>query len=200
MYVFLRDIQTPGLVFDLEGLTLDGIHLKQCVTLYLFSLPFTLVKELGWATVPIITVVAFTFMGIEGIAEQIEMPFGKHACYRYMANKLIDFVKVLMKLTSRWVGLRISWLTPSLFQCMTYRSLLLGFEGRDPVSNNPLFFSPSCFLTHIKVYHRKTPRGWCGQLWLGRRSRRRLIFWKKILTGYSIPASHISAIPYVKPT
>ncbi|KAH9001640.1 Bestrophin, RFP-TM, chloride channel-domain-containing protein [Lactarius akahatsu] len=53
-----------------------GIHLKQCVTLYLFSLPFVLVRELGWATVPIVTIVSFTFMGIEGIAEQIEMPFG----------------------------------------------------------------------------------------------------------------------------
>ncbi|KAI9446829.1 Bestrophin, RFP-TM, chloride channel-domain-containing protein [Lactarius indigo] len=53
-----------------------GIHLKQCVTLYLFSLPFALVKELGWATVPIVTIVSFTFMGIEGIAEKIEMPFG----------------------------------------------------------------------------------------------------------------------------
>lgn len=53
-----------------------GIHLKQCVTLYLFALPLTLVNELGWATVPIVTVVAFTFMGIEGIAEEIEMPFG----------------------------------------------------------------------------------------------------------------------------
>jgi putative membrane protein len=54
-----------------------GIHLKQVVTLYLFSLPFTLIKELGWATVPIVTVVAFTFMGIEGIADEIEMPFGE---------------------------------------------------------------------------------------------------------------------------
>ncbi|KAI0262953.1 Bestrophin, RFP-TM, chloride channel-domain-containing protein [Gloeopeniophorella convolvens] len=53
-----------------------GIHLKQCVTLYLFALPFTLVKELGWATIPVVTVVSFTFMGIEGIAEEIEMPFG----------------------------------------------------------------------------------------------------------------------------
>ncbi|KAI0048564.1 UPF0187-domain-containing protein [Auriscalpium vulgare] len=53
-----------------------SIHLKQCVTLYLCALPFTLVKELGWATIPIVTVVAFTFMGIEGIAEEIEMPFG----------------------------------------------------------------------------------------------------------------------------
>jgi Bestrophin, RFP-TM, chloride channel len=80
------------LVFDLAGFTLDGIHLKQCVTLYLFSLPFTLVKELGWATVPVTTVVAFTFMGIEGIAEKIEMPFGKHVCYRYMAYKLMGSV------------------------------------------------------------------------------------------------------------
>ncbi|KAJ3908514.1 Bestrophin, RFP-TM, chloride channel-domain-containing protein [Lentinula edodes] len=53
-----------------------GIHLKQCVTLYLFALPLTLVNDLGWMTVPIVTVVAFTFMGIEGIADEIEMPFG----------------------------------------------------------------------------------------------------------------------------
>ncbi|KAI0318342.1 Bestrophin, RFP-TM, chloride channel-domain-containing protein [Amylostereum chailletii] len=53
-----------------------SIHLKQCVTLYLFALPFTLIRELGWATIPVVTVVAFTFMGIEGIADEIEMPFG----------------------------------------------------------------------------------------------------------------------------
>ncbi|KAF7295094.1 hypothetical protein MIND_01047700 [Mycena indigotica] len=53
-----------------------GIHLKQCVTLYLFALPMTLVKELGWAMIPLVTVVAFTFMGIEGIAQEIEDPFG----------------------------------------------------------------------------------------------------------------------------
>ncbi|KAJ7632436.1 Bestrophin, RFP-TM, chloride channel-domain-containing protein [Roridomyces roridus] len=56
-----------------------GIHLKQCVTLYLFALPLTLVKELGWSTIPLVTVIAFTFMGIEGIAEEIEMPFGLDA-------------------------------------------------------------------------------------------------------------------------
>ncbi|KAI0668567.1 Bestrophin, RFP-TM, chloride channel-domain-containing protein [Trametes maxima] len=53
-----------------------SIHLKQCVSLYLFVLPFVLVKELGWGMVPIVTVVAFTLMGIEGIADEIEMPFG----------------------------------------------------------------------------------------------------------------------------
>lgn len=56
-----------------------SIHLKQCVTLYLFSLPFTLVKDLGWGMVPLVTVVAFTLMGIEGIADEIEMPFGTDA-------------------------------------------------------------------------------------------------------------------------
>ncbi|KAG6376097.1 Bestrophin, RFP-TM, chloride channel-domain-containing protein [Boletus reticuloceps] len=53
-----------------------GIHLKQCVTLYLFALPVTLFNDLGWWTIPIVTVVAFTLMGIEGIADAIEMPFG----------------------------------------------------------------------------------------------------------------------------
>ncbi|KAI0831798.1 UPF0187-domain-containing protein [Trametes gibbosa] len=53
-----------------------SIHLKQCVSLYLFVLPFVLVKELGWSMVPVVTVVAFTLMGIEGIADEIEMPFG----------------------------------------------------------------------------------------------------------------------------
>ena len=76
--------QSPFLVRSSIGLSyllrsallVDGIHLKQCVTLYLFALPLTLVNDLGWASVPIVTVVAFTFMGIEGIAEEIEMPFG----------------------------------------------------------------------------------------------------------------------------
>jgi len=31
---------------------------------------------MGWVIIPIVTVVAFTFMGIEGIADEIEMPFG----------------------------------------------------------------------------------------------------------------------------
>ncbi|KAI0713380.1 Bestrophin, RFP-TM, chloride channel-domain-containing protein [Earliella scabrosa] len=57
-----------------------SIHLKQCVSLYLFALPFTLVKDLGWTMVPLVTVVAFTLMGIEGIADEIEMPFGTDAC------------------------------------------------------------------------------------------------------------------------
>jgi ion channel-forming bestrophin family protein len=55
---------------------LDRIHLKQSVGMYLFALPFTMIQDLGWGMIPIVTVVAFTFMGIEGIADEIEMPFG----------------------------------------------------------------------------------------------------------------------------
>jgi len=34
------------------------------------------VRDLDWRTIPVVTVVAFTLMGIEGIANEIEMPFG----------------------------------------------------------------------------------------------------------------------------
>ena len=78
MYVLFPGFQVPINQFY----RVDSIHLKQCVTMYLFSLPFVLVKELGWATVPVVTVVAFTFMGIETIADIIEMPFGM--CFRLL--------------------------------------------------------------------------------------------------------------------
>lgn len=118
------------------GLILDGIHLKQCVTLYLFSLPFTMVSELGWGTVPIVTLVSFTFMGIEGIAEQIEMPFGKHVCPHYLAVTLTGPSQALMKVISRWVGLHIRSGNFLLTRRTVHRSLLLGFERRDKVSDN----------------------------------------------------------------
>jgi predicted membrane chloride channel (bestrophin family) len=31
-----------------------------------------------WKMVPVVTVVAITLMGIEGIADEIEMPFGEY--------------------------------------------------------------------------------------------------------------------------
>lgn len=54
------------------------VHLKQCVSAYLFALPFTLVDAMGWRMVPVVTVVAFTLMGVEGIASEIEQPFGTY--------------------------------------------------------------------------------------------------------------------------
>ncbi|BEI98861.1 hypothetical protein CcaverHIS631_0311600 [Cutaneotrichosporon cavernicola] len=51
-------------------------HLKQCVTIYLLCLPFVLVDVLGWKTIFIVATTAFTLCGVEGIAAQVEMPFG----------------------------------------------------------------------------------------------------------------------------
>ena len=56
----------------------DGIRLKQYVTLYHLLMPFAFVRELDWTMDPIVTVVALTLMGIEGIANQIEMLFSKN--------------------------------------------------------------------------------------------------------------------------
>jgi len=69
-----------------------GIHLKQCVTLYLFTLPFTLVADLRWFMIPVVTVVSFTLMGIEGIADEIEMPFG-HDYYDLPLDRLCEEVR-----------------------------------------------------------------------------------------------------------
>ncbi|KDN48444.1 UPF0187-domain-containing protein [Tilletiaria anomala UBC 951] len=53
-----------------------GIHLKQCVLLYLLALPLTLVSELSWRMIPVVTIVAFTMIGTEGLSSEVEMPFG----------------------------------------------------------------------------------------------------------------------------
>ncbi|BGP53457.1 hypothetical protein JCM8202v2_001016 [Rhodotorula sphaerocarpa] len=56
--------------------TVYGIHLKQCTSLFLATLPFVLVESMGFAMIPFVTLVAFTLCGIEGIATELEMPFG----------------------------------------------------------------------------------------------------------------------------
>ncbi|KAM0787940.1 hypothetical protein ACM66B_006145 [Microbotryomycetes sp. NB124-2] len=52
------------------------IHLKQCVSVFLMTLPLVLVESMGYTMVPFVSICAFTLMGIEGIASEIEMPFG----------------------------------------------------------------------------------------------------------------------------
>ncbi|KAN0079219.1 Bestrophin, RFP-TM, chloride channel domain containing protein [Elaphomyces granulatus] len=52
------------------------IHQKQVLALFGCVLPFSMVDDLGWWTVPIVTLVTFTLYGIEGIGSQLEDPFG----------------------------------------------------------------------------------------------------------------------------
>jgi len=54
------------------------IHQKQVLALYCCVLPFCLVNDLGWWSIPVIVLVCFTLYGIEGIGEELEDPFGEN--------------------------------------------------------------------------------------------------------------------------
>ncbi|BAY78774.1 hypothetical protein NIES25_52520 [Nostoc linckia NIES-25] len=53
-----------------------SIHLRHLLILYCFALPFQMVKDLQWWTIPVTGVVAFALFGIEAIGLEIENPFG----------------------------------------------------------------------------------------------------------------------------
>lgn len=53
-----------------------SIHLRHLLILYCFALPFQMVKELQWWTIPVAGIVAFALFGVEAIALEIEDPFG----------------------------------------------------------------------------------------------------------------------------
>ncbi|GAA5821447.1 hypothetical protein JCM10212_000089 [Sporobolomyces blumeae] len=52
------------------------IHLKQVVTIFLFTLPPVLVDQMGFLMIPFVTLAAFMLIGVEGISSAMEMPFG----------------------------------------------------------------------------------------------------------------------------
>ncbi|KAJ7157849.1 Bestrophin, RFP-TM, chloride channel-domain-containing protein [Mycena crocata] len=53
-----------------------AVHIRHTVWLYLFLLPFQLVSEFGWHTVPAVTIGAFIYLGFVAAGEEIEQPFG----------------------------------------------------------------------------------------------------------------------------
>jgi putative membrane protein len=78
-----------------------SIHLKQLLMIYCLSLPFQMVDQLEWITVPIVALISFTLLGIEEIGIQIEDPFGHdandlpldHICNSMMRN-IEDLISV----------------------------------------------------------------------------------------------------------
>jgi putative membrane protein len=54
----------------------DRIHQKQVLATFSMILPFALVSQMAWWAVPIVVLVTFTLYGIDGIASQLEDPFG----------------------------------------------------------------------------------------------------------------------------
>ncbi|WRH66559.1 MAG: bestrophin family ion channel [Planktothrix sp. GU0601_MAG3] len=82
-----------------------SIHLKHLLLLYCFALPFQLVKELDWFTIPVVGIISFALLGIEDIGVEIENPFG------YDRNDLpLDrFCQQLqIEIETEWVNLDIS--------------------------------------------------------------------------------------------
>jgi len=56
-----------------------SMHLRHLLILYCFAIPFQMVKDLHWWTVPVVGVIAFALFGIEAIGLEIENPFGYDA-------------------------------------------------------------------------------------------------------------------------
>ncbi|KAI8865759.1 UPF0187-domain-containing protein [Ramicandelaber brevisporus] len=52
-----------------------AIQLNQIVMVYMLALPFQLVSDLKWVTIPVTAMAAFTFFGVESIGRSIECPF-----------------------------------------------------------------------------------------------------------------------------
>jgi ion channel-forming bestrophin family protein len=48
----------------------------KCLTLYLLALPWGLVEDLKWLTIPISMIVTYIMFGLESIADAVEEPFG----------------------------------------------------------------------------------------------------------------------------
>jgi Predicted membrane protein len=46
------------------------------VWIYLFFLPFQLVSQFGWYTIPGVSIAAFIYLGFLAAGEEIEQPFG----------------------------------------------------------------------------------------------------------------------------
>ncbi|CAG8523281.1 14964_t:CDS:2 [Gigaspora margarita] len=52
------------------------IHLLQTTWLFCLSLPFQLVEDLKWVTIPVVFLSSLLLLGVEAIAREIEDPFG----------------------------------------------------------------------------------------------------------------------------
>jgi len=51
-------------------------HIRHTVWIYLFFLPFQLIDQFGWSTIPGVGIAAFIYLGFLAAGEEIEQPFG----------------------------------------------------------------------------------------------------------------------------
>jgi len=53
-----------------------AVHIRHTVWVYLFFLPFQLLDQFGWYTIPGVAIAAFIYLGFLAAGEEIEQPFG----------------------------------------------------------------------------------------------------------------------------
>jgi len=65
--------------------------LNSTVWIYLFFLPFQLVSEFGYYTIPGVAIAAFIYLGFIAAGEEIEQPFGAvlHVLFMRLKSSLI---------------------------------------------------------------------------------------------------------------
>jgi putative membrane protein len=52
------------------------VFARQCVVMFLLTLPWGIVEDFGWWTVPMTMLTAYFMLGMEIVAEHVEEPFG----------------------------------------------------------------------------------------------------------------------------
>jgi len=53
-----------------------SVHIRHTVWIYLFFLPFQLIDQFGWSTIPGVGIASFIYLGFLAAGEEIEQPFG----------------------------------------------------------------------------------------------------------------------------
>ncbi len=78
------------------------IHQKQVLALFTCVLPFAIVDDYKWWSVPVVAIIAFTLYGIEGIGVQLEDPFGYDKNDIKMDGIIEDTRQEVMVLLEEW--------------------------------------------------------------------------------------------------
>ncbi len=52
------------------------VFARQCILLFLLTLPWGIISDFGWWTIPLSTITAYFMIGMEVVAEHVEEPFG----------------------------------------------------------------------------------------------------------------------------
>jgi putative membrane protein len=83
------------------------IFARQCVFLYLLTLPWGIVNDFKWWTIPMTMIMAYFMIGMEVVAEHVEEPFGydeDDLDLEGMCNTIEESVSQVLKDPSRSAG------------------------------------------------------------------------------------------------